>query len=643
MNFRDIDKQAIIENAATFSSSIEIIGQNVTFTENDCLVNWKLEDFRYVPNNGFIGQFVERLLDGTFTNVPADVVLENSRIKIYLTVHNGLDNSDYTYSYGTFMITKINNTDTSGKVSFESCDLTKLFNVEYSPAIAFPCTALELVNDVCNQVGVPCEQESDSIILVGAIPKETVIPAGSNVCMFVDDAEYFTFTPEEELSLYNSILFIPSSNTVLVKTKTDLKQYTVTTTGEEMLEDGVLIDVHQVPYLLPSSNMLFVVDGNHFEHTSCREVIKEVSKLIYASARITSLDTLDFDVYDGSVSTPESYNIIDTNHHYGSISTDVDFGPVNKVVLGLSNVSGENVYYPDEMTDENVTEIDIWDNPITYTDELRRMALQEPPSFLGMVYTPLTVKTIGHPWLNSTNLIGVENVDGTMLYTYPFDITLIYNGYITTEISSKGTMSVSDRNYNYDNSIKQRLLNAEIAINKAEGEIKQVTKSVEDVDGKLAEYATLDIVDEIEKTVQQVQTDSYTKTDIQKIVTGSYIDENGNEVKVTKVETTSGTFDENGMHYEKTGAPTKSTINEKGVTVDDAETETDLLYAGYVDADKVSENEALKEFEGQSVVYTENTVVNNFFSFGGVARLQKYSEEVEGTMRNGIGFFYIGE
>jgi hypothetical protein len=184
-----------------------------------------------------------------------------------------------------------------------------------------------------------------------------------------------------------------------------------------------------------------------------------------------------------------------------------------------------------------------------------------------------------------------------------------------------------------------------------EAQVKSNTTLIEEayatLDGKFADYAPKTTTTEIEKSVKQIQTDTYTKTDVQKIVTGSFFDDEGNEVKVTKVETTSGKFDEDGMHYAKTDAPTNSTINYKGLTVEEG-TESganakDLLYAGYVDAEKIEENPALEDFSGQSVVYSENSVVNNFFSFGGVSRLQKYSEEVDGKMRNGAGFFYIGE
>ena len=145
---------------------------------------------------------------------------------------------------------------------------------------------------------------------------------------------------------------------------------------------------------------------------------------------------------------------------------------------------------------------------------------------------------------------------------------------------------------------------------------------------------------EIENSVTKLQTDTYTKTEINtKLTDGS----------VTKVKTTSGTFDEDGMHYEKTGAETSSTINEKGVTVEDATgyANNDLLYAGYVDEAKSEENPRLTDLRGQTVVYTKNSVVDNYFIMGSYSRMEDYEEEVEqddGTtiVKKGTGVFYLG-
>lgn len=159
---------------------------------------------------------------------------------------------------------------------------------------------------------------------------------------------------------------------------------------------------------------------------------------------------------------------------------------------------------------------------------------------------------------------------------------------------------------------------------KVESTSTLIDNAVADINKQLDNYATKENITTITKTVTQLQTDTYTKTEINtKLTDGS----------VTKVKTTSGTFDEDGMHYEKTDAPTSSTINEKGVEVEDS-SKKDLLYAGYVDEEKTTQNTRLKDFEGQSVVYTQNAIVDNYFVMGTHTRIEDYED--------GTGIFYTG-
>lgn len=122
---------------------------------------------------------------------------------------------------------------------------------------------------------------------------------------------------------------------------------------------------------------------------------------------------------------------------------------------------------------------------------------------------------------------------------------------------------------------------------------------------------------ELEKNVIQLQTDTYTKTEINtKLTDGS----------VTKVQTISGTFDEEGMHYEKTGSRTSTTINEKGVNTQDTQSNEELLFAGF--------DEDLKE----SIVRTENLTARKYFVCGTNSRFEDYTDEDE---NEGTGVFIL--
>lgn len=94
---------------------------------------------------------------------------------------------------------------------------------------------------------------------------------------------------------------------------------------------------------------------------------------------------------------------------------------------------------------------------------------------------------------------------------------------------------------------------------------------------------------------------------------------------VSKVTTTSGTFDKNGLTIEKSGAETKTRVNQIGVNVKDTG-DNDALFAGYVDENKAEENEKLKSYKGQTVVYSNNMIVENYLTIGSHSRLEDYED-----------------
>lgn len=102
---------------------------------------------------------------------------------------------------------------------------------------------------------------------------------------------------------------------------------------------------------------------------------------------------------------------------------------------------------------------------------------------------------------------------------------------------------------------------------------------------------------------------------------------------VSKVTTSSGTFDINGLLIEKSGAETSTRVNQIGVNVKDT-SNNDALFAGYVDENKASENTKLQSYKGQTVVYSNNMIVDNYLMIGTHSRLEDYED--------GTGIFVIG-
>ena len=156
----DSDKQALLNGSATVQTEIEIINEdndNVILTEDNCVIDWNYEDFRQVKDEGFIGQFVARQLTGNLKNLGEDFKITDKELQLRLGIRTN-DNTNW-YSLGNFIVTKVTDDEVLDKTNFESLDYTKKFNKTYEDTITYPCTALELAQNVCEQ----CDVELGSV------------------------------------------------------------------------------------------------------------------------------------------------------------------------------------------------------------------------------------------------------------------------------------------------------------------------------------------------------------------------------------------------------------------------------------------------------------------------------------------------
>ena len=83
------------------------------------------------------------------------------------------------------------------------------------------------------------------------------------------------------------------------------------------------------------------------------------------------------------------------------------------------------------------------------------------------------------------------------------------------------------------------------------------------------------------------------------------------------------------MHYAKTNAPTTTTINEVGVGTKKSNSSDYVLFAGYVD----DNNTQYEKYKGQTIVASENMLVDNYLVIGENSRLENYE--------NGTGIFVL--
>lgn len=392
------DIQALLNGTAAIQTKIEILPQvagesSIILTESNGVVSWDYEDFRFIKDQGFIGQFIAKQVTGTIKNPSDNFSMTDREFKLQMGIKVG-DTLTW-YSLGNFLVTKITDDEVKDTTKFEALDYAKKFNKRYEDTITYPCTMLELVQNICNQCG--CELGSTNF-----------------------------------------------------------------------------------------KHKDWVIDGNYFQNNeSCRDVMKNLGKLAYSWVRVDWDNKVYFDFTKKT--TVDSYNKI-TNHEYYSLTTQKEKKIVNRVVIGYSNIEGEQTKVEDTASIEanGLCEITIFDNPLVYSQALREKAIVGASDLLGLEYTPLEMQTVGHPWLKGYELIEATDMEGKVYKTIPFNRTIQYFGHIKSLIKIE-TETRTNTKYAYESGLKNDFLNAQIQVNKKLGII---TSTVDEMNTKVEDITT---------------------------------------------------------------------------------------------------------------------------------------------------------
>lgn len=126
-------------------------GNEITYDNG--LVNLELEENRYVPNIGFIGQATARKVTLNLLDNEQTTDLENKQFTLYI----GADYEGETYyiNYGNFIVNAPpENDSTNGNIKVVAYDYMIKFNKFLGNNIIYPCTLKQLLQNICSQAGV---------------------------------------------------------------------------------------------------------------------------------------------------------------------------------------------------------------------------------------------------------------------------------------------------------------------------------------------------------------------------------------------------------------------------------------------------------------------------------------------------------
>ena len=509
----------------------------IVLTEENSVKDWTYDDDRYVPEEGFIGQFVARTLSGNLQNISEDFNIEDRQIELRMgIVSMGSNPTENWYSLGTFYITKPEENNVSDNTKFESFDKTILFNKDFNAD-------------------------------------------------YTDD--------------YSPVSFNELCTTSVGMSAIDLAKYVCRQVGVEF--GSTLF-----------TNSDFIITSNQFvSGDSCRDVMKAIAQLAYSYVYIEWDDKCYIPLIQHDTDNIEDADVL-TNDEYFTLKLQKNkYGPINKVVVGLSAVQGEQVETADDDSIETngLTELDVFDNPITYTPALRSLAIENASVLFGVGYVPLEVETIGHPWVKSYKNICVKDMDGNAKYLLPLNLQIKYTGHIRTTIASVSDTKTQET-MGYNRTLYKDLKDVKIILDKQNATLTETVRTVTSLEDGLGS---------LEKEVERVTTDSYTRTEINEIISGT----SPEGTVVSSVTTTAGTLDKNGLTIEQSEADTKTNINANGMIIYDA---TGGIEDSLLDVNK----------DG---MIAKNVKVSTYLNIGKHSRIEDYTspDYVEGT-----GVFWIG-
>lgn len=575
----DSDKQALQDGSAAILTKIIISPgeeDEIVLTESDAVKTWEYTEDRYVEEtSSFIGEFISREVTGELQNISDDFNIENKIIEVQFGVMTFAEKDTVlTDEDGNELITE------SG--SNELMRDADRINIKNYTVVDTNWYTLGTFNIM--------EPEDDEVA------DNTKFDAMDNAVLFNQefDADYTdeTFTTSFNDAIANEDYF----------TLKELAQYTCAQVGVTF---GNATFSHSTD----------LVTTNQFTGgDSCRDVMKAISKSAFGWCAMGWDNMCYIEEPSVDYENISEYDVITSDHYYELTDKKEKFGPVNRVVIGMEDIQGQDASISDNESIEEigVNELDIFDNPLTYTQELRDAAIVGADKLFGLEYIPFETETLGQPWLKAKNPVAITDMEGNIKYSYPFHLVIKYSGHIRTDVAAVSKSKAEER-LQYDDSLYKELRKLGIIVDRAEGVIREFSTRL------TTDEATLQ---QIETNYERTVTDTYSKEEIRKIVSGVGVD----GTVVTSVQTNSATFDENGMTYDRLNAPTKTTINEVGVNVKDANNKS-VQFSGYVD----SSNTDYADYVGQTIVGTDNIIVNKYLNIGTHSRIQDY--------KNGTGIF----
>ena len=214
----------------------------------------------------------------------------------------------------------------------------------------------------------------------------------------------------------------------------------------------------------------------YFDGATGRNVLSSIAQMFGSFAKINRNNKIQMYL------KTETSEQISREQMNSSLEINKIYGPINSVVLSLSNVEGENVSMRDEPSIEanGETTLEIQDNPFIYTEALRSQALEGIFNrVFGFSYIPTSFNYKAYLYLDCGDAVQVQQMS-----TDEYVDTIILNQEIKVPATRKSkcenlALTKTQVNNQYVPPEVQAQRRTEIIVNKQEGTIQQIAEKTE--------------------------------------------------------------------------------------------------------------------------------------------------------------------
>lgn len=301
------------------------------------------------------------------------------------------------------------------------------------------------------------------------------------------------------------------------------------------LYSDVCSQLELIPNSLEFINDNIPIYNNPFTNKETNRIVLQTIAKIACSFITIDYETNEI-VLDWFSDSDEPDYTFERSDYATLVGGEIKYGPINSVIIKNGQIDSENVTMTDsESIEENGEHsIVISDDYILYNSQLRQMAIQNIFDRLnGFKYVDCKITSYyGKPFLKVGSKIRIITENG-FIDTFVLNHKFTYDGTFYSEIDSSA-LTEQEISTKQNITLKEKLRNTEIIVNKQDGEIKLLTQNTNEISDNLNNnYYTKTSVNEIIQNAENGVTNTFSEAGGNNIFrnTGLWFEENNESNK----------------------------------------------------------------------------------------------------------------